>query len=105
MEFLLNFEMNSSPRDINELQNGDYAVAFGKRAIIINKKTFKIKEKLENHEKEINRVLETKIGKLITISADNTIVIYELDENNHYKFIQRINEPDKINSIIELSTE
>ena len=105
MEFLLQLEFTNSSKDIKELQNGDYAIANGNSLMIINKKTFKIKEKLENHEKEINRVLETKSGKLITISADQTIVIYELDENNHYIFIQRINETGKINSIIELSTE
>ena len=50
-------------------------------------------------------MLETKSGKLITISSDKTMAVNELDENNHYKLLQRIKEPDKISSIIELSTE
>ena len=105
MELILKIELNSPPHSIIELQNGNYAIAADKNTLIINKTSLKIKEKLENHEKEINRVLETKRGKLITISSDKTMAVNELDENNHYKLLQRIKEPDKINSIIELSTE
>ena len=105
MELILKIELNSSPHSIIELQNGNYAIAADKNTLIINKTSLKIKEKLENHEKEINRVLETKSGKLITISSDKTMAVNELDENNHYKLLQRIKQPDKISSIIELSTE
>ena len=105
MELILKIELNSPPHSIIELQNGNYAIAADKNTLIINKTSLKIKEKLENHEKEINRVLEKKSGKLITISSDKTMAVNELDENNHYKLLQRIKEPDKINSIIELSTE
>lgn len=105
MELILKIELNSPPHSIIELQNGNYAIAADKNTLIINKTSLKIKEKLENHEKEINRVLEKKSGKLITISSDKTMAVNELDENNHYKLLQRIKEPDKISSIIELSTE
>ena len=105
MELILKIELNSPPHSIIELQNGNYAIAADKNTLIMNKTSLKIKERLENHEKEINRVLETKSGKLITISSDKTMAVNELDENNHYKLLQRIKEPDKISSIIELSTE
>ena len=60
MELILKIELNSSPHSIIELQNGNYAIAADKITLIINKTSLKIKEKLENHEKEINRVLEKK---------------------------------------------
>ena len=105
MELLAKIQLNSSPSNIIELQDGNLALTIKNSTIIMNKDTYQIKETWNNHEKEINRILETKNRKLITISADKTLVVNELDENNHYKLLQRINEPGKINSIIELSTE
>ena len=105
MELLAKIQLNSSPSNIIELQDGNLALTIKNSTIIMNKDTYQIKETLNNHEKEINRILETKNRKLITISADKTLVVNELDENNHYILLQRINEPGKINSIIELSTE
>ena len=104
MELITKIELNSSPSNIIELQDGNYALTLDKATLILNKETFKIIDQLDNHEKKINRVMETKNRKLITISEDKTMVVNELDENNHYKLIQRVNEPGKINSIIELST-
>ena len=104
MELITKIELNFSPSNIIELQDGNYALTLDKTTLILNKDTFKIIDQLDNHEKKINRVMETKNRKLITISEDKTMVVNELDENNHYKLIQRVNEPDKINSIIELST-
>ena len=104
MELITKIELNSSPSNIIELKDGNYALTLDKATLILNKETFKIIDQLDNHEKKINRVMETKNRKLITISEDKTMVVNELDENNHYKLIQRVNEPDKINSIIELST-
>ena len=104
MELQTKLELDYSPSNIIELQNGNYAIAADKYTLILDKNTYTIKQKLENHIKEINRVIETKNKKLITISRDKTLVVNELDENNNYKLIQRINEPGNINSIIELST-
>ena len=105
MELISKVDLSSSPSNIIELQDGNFALTIKKSVIILSKDTYQIKETLDNHEKEINRVLETKNRKLITISADMTMVVYELDDNNKYKFLQRIKEAGKINSIIELSTE
>lgn len=82
MELITKIELNSSPSNIIELQDGNYALTLDKATLILNKETFKIIDQLDNHEKKINRVMETKNRKLITISEDKTMVVNELDENN-----------------------
>lgn len=104
MEIIAKVKLSSPPSNIIELKNGNYAFSVKKNTIIMNNHSFVIKEELKNHSDEINRIIETKNGHLITISSDKTIAINELDENNNYRLLQRINEPKKINSIIELST-
>ena len=83
----------------------DLLLVFDTAMIIYNNKTFKPDLIIKEHKYPINCVKQLNSGELVSCSNDNTIKLYNINENE-YKVIQTLNKhKDSVYKIIELKNK
>ena len=83
-------EVNS----FTELNDGRLIICYDEATMkvikLLGEKSYKVEQSLDEHSDFVYKIIEVKKNKFVSISKDKSMRIWELKDNNEFKYIKRI---------------